>query len=321
MSMQAGLTVGVTGARGFIGRHLVATLLERPGTRVRVLSRESTGPDAFPPGANVDAFIGDLGDARSLSGFLDGLDYLINLAHPETSTDAAAEALCDQLVDACCTASVLRFIHVSTATVVGTTPAKRVDETTPCCPASDYERRKWLIEQRLTKGLAGRIDFAVLRPTAVFGPNSRNLRKLTQTIAYGPPWKRHLLRFIHGRRRMHLLPVEDMVRAIMQLLASTHELAGQTYLVACDDHADNHYQAVDALLGEAMGKPLPERSAALPSSLLNLGLRAAGRSQSEPSLHFDESKLRAFGIRSGVDFREAVQRFARGYGDSAGERE
>ncbi len=284
--------------------------------RVRVLSRGTT--PQRPQAREVNVYIGDLADRQSLNTFLDGVDYLVNLAHPETPSDAATERLCDQLAEACCTARIRRFLHVSTATVVGTTRSRRVDETTPCRPASRYEHRKWLIEQRLAAGLTGKIDFAILRPTAIFGPHSRNLLKLMQTIVHGPLWKRHLLRYTQGRRRMHLVPIEDVIDTIVHLLFSVPHLADQTYLIACDTHPDNHYQAVDAWLGRALDKPLPLHSAMLPRSLLQLALRAAGRTQTNPAQYFDNNKLQRLGIHTGRDFTAALQRFAQWYVASKG---
>ncbi len=68
-------TVLVTGATGFIGRHLVPALLEQ-GCEVRAMTRR---PEAYDgPGTAVG---GDVHDADSLAEALDGVDVAIYLVH------------------------------------------------------------------------------------------------------------------------------------------------------------------------------------------------------------------------------------------------
>ncbi|MGY2701068.1 NAD(P)H-binding protein [Nocardioides sp. HB32] len=68
-------TVLVTGATGFVGRHLVPALLER-GFDVRAMTRRPEEYDA--PGEPV---AGDVSDAGSLAAPLEGVDVAVYLVH------------------------------------------------------------------------------------------------------------------------------------------------------------------------------------------------------------------------------------------------
>jgi len=66
------MTVAVTGASGFIGRHVVPLLLKR-GHHVRVLDRRSD-PSRFAPG--VETITGDVTDAAAVARFVFGAEIV-----------------------------------------------------------------------------------------------------------------------------------------------------------------------------------------------------------------------------------------------------
>lgn len=70
------MRVLVTGAGGFLGRRVVAALLDR-GLAVRALVRR---PDAELTGLGVDVVVGDLRRSAGVPGLLDGVDTVVHLA-------------------------------------------------------------------------------------------------------------------------------------------------------------------------------------------------------------------------------------------------
>ena len=67
--------VALTGATGFIGRHLLKELPKR-GYKIRVLLRH---PTVLPPEAS-SAVVGDLAAPRNMSDALAGIDAVIHSA-------------------------------------------------------------------------------------------------------------------------------------------------------------------------------------------------------------------------------------------------
>lgn len=264
--------------------------------------------------SGVDVYIGDLFDAASLVRFVRGADLLINLAQPSGSlADEQFSSGMSNLARAARESGVRRVLHISTAMVIGVPSADRVTEKTPGIPKTSYERQKHAAEQVLCNELGTEVDLGILRPTAVFGDGGQNLLKLAGVIAEGSSLKRRLLRFLHGKRRMHLVSVQDVVDAIIFLAFLPRSLAGNVFLIASDDELDNNYQAVDAILGGILGKPFPRPSVSMPASLLSLLLRMAGRSQADPRLVYDASKIRSWGFQPQSDFAVAVKEFAEAY--------
>lgn len=300
--------VCVTGATGFIGTHLLP-LLQAAGVRIRVLSRSA---QVAVPG--VESVVGDLFDKPSLARFLQSGSVLINLAQPSAAlADEEFAAGMRNVAQAAREAGIGRVLHISTAMVIGVPTAQRVTEDTPGQPKTAYERQKYATERTLRNELGAEVDFGVLRPTAVFGLGGQNLLKIAADIASGSTLKRYVLRFLHGQRILHLVSVQEVAAAIVFLAFLTRPLAGQVFLVAADDEPANNYQAVDAILAAAMGKPVLRGSVRLPGAVLKALLRMAGRSQADPRLVYDAAKLRSWGFAPPIDFKLALQAFAQAY--------
>src|SRR3954454_20333226 len=69
----------VTGANGFLGRHVVDALLAR-GIEVRAMVRPATRVDALGWPSSVDLVRADLRTSRDLVGAFENVDVLIHLA-------------------------------------------------------------------------------------------------------------------------------------------------------------------------------------------------------------------------------------------------
>jgi nucleoside-diphosphate-sugar epimerase len=165
------MTVLVTGATGFIGRHLVEKLLGR-GSSVRVMTRD---PDRLPSRwrGRVDVVAGSLLDKGSQEAATKGVGLVYHLAgeirDPSSMRAVNVEAV-RGLLEAAVLAGVKRVVHVSSVGVIGAVEPGVVTEETPCRPRTLYERTKLEGEQIVLEfARSGRIDAVVLRPTIVFG--------------------------------------------------------------------------------------------------------------------------------------------------------
>ena len=307
--MNSTPVVCITGGSGFLGKHLLPSV-QHVGGATRVLTR-SSGPGALS-GAQI--FTGDIFDAQSLSIFMKGAELLINLAQPSPGVgDARYLQGMGNLADVALKSGVKRFVHVSTAVVVGVPDADLVNESSACNPVTNYETQKLNAERILLKSQYQGMDIGILRPTAVFGLGGLNLRKQMASILSDSSMRRRLLRFVHGRRHLHLVSVADVVEAVTFLAFLQRPLAGNVFLISADDEPNNHYQAVDAILGRALGAPMPWRSPRLPDCALQILLKLAGRSQSNPKLIYDSSKLQTWGFHRVADFEGELKALGESY--------
>lgn len=165
-------TVLVTGATGFVGRPLVASLLSR-GAEVRVLTRNAERVPAEWLG-HVGVALGDVLDAASLDAAVAGADTVFHLAG-EIRDESAFESVNHQgtlnLLRACVASGATRFIHLSSVGVIGASRPGRYDESSECHPQNAYEWSKLSAERAVLEApAAGSLAVTVLRPTIVFGP-------------------------------------------------------------------------------------------------------------------------------------------------------
>ena len=112
------MNVFLTGATGYIGRHLVTELLSR-GHTVRALVRASS-VDRLPRGA--EPVLGDALDARTFAGQVapsDTFVHLVGVAHPSPAKAAAFKSIdlvsIRESIAAATASSVRHFIYLSVA--------------------------------------------------------------------------------------------------------------------------------------------------------------------------------------------------------------
>lgn len=170
----------VTGANGFLGRHVVAALLAR-GIDVRALVRPAARIDGLGWPTDVEVFRGDLRTSIDLASAFDGVDVLVHLAAAVTGGQdaqfAATVVGTERLLAAMAESSCRRLVLASSFSVYDWSAIQRtLDEDSPLEPVPDlYERDGYSVakawQERVTRTQAARHDWqlTVLRPGFIWG--------------------------------------------------------------------------------------------------------------------------------------------------------
>lgn len=259
----------VSGSSGFIGRRLVAALLQS-GRPCRQLRRPGTGA---APG-QVTA---DLLDPAGLQAACQGVERVLHCAghaHAFTALGPGEAALHWQinhegsrnLAEAAGRAGVRVFVFLSSVKAMGEPGERCVDEDFPDLPASAYGCSKRAAEAAvLEAGARYGMQVVNLRLAMVYGAGGRgNLERMARLVARGlfPPLPET------GNHRS-LVHVDDVVAAILQA-AGDARAAGRTYIVASRE-APSGRALYDQLRGAL---DLPPRSWSVPAGLLRGAARA-----------------------------------------------
>lgn len=239
----------VTGGAGFIGSHIVRTLLEQ-GAKVRVLDNFSTGKRENLSGlieqyssSKFEVLEGDLRNSTIVQDAVRDVDIIFHEAAfvsvPESmekprvcfEVNVAATA---GLFDAAREAGVRRVVVASSAAVYGESDALPLKETTPTQSLSPYaasKRTDEIYAQLYTQAFG--LDVVALRYFNVYGPRQRPDSMYAAAV---PIFVRRLLDgkpvtvFGDGGQTRDLINVRDVVRA--NLVASEHPAApGQIFNV------------------------------------------------------------------------------------------
>ena len=239
----------VTGGAGFIGSHVVDSLIGL-GKRVRVVDNLSTGKkeNLIQYGPSVVEFIEvDLVDPGVVADAVDGIDCVIHIAAlpsvPRSVKDPAASHLVNVdatllLLEAARVAQVSRFVFASSSSVYGDSSILPKNEQMFPNPLSPYALQKLIGEQylRLYSSLYG-LDTVSLRFFNVFGPRqdpdspySGVISLFTAALSEG----RQPTIYGDGEQTRDFTYVSDVVTAVVA--ASTAPgVSGKAINVACGD--------------------------------------------------------------------------------------
>lgn len=213
-------TVAVTGATGFIGRHIVHELLAQ-GFTVRALTRRAEKAAAD----NLTWVQGALEDRPSLAELVCGAEAVVHCAgqvrgHAETVfTRCNVDGSLRLMQAARQSGSCRRFLFMSSL-------AARHPEL------SWYAHSKHIAEQQLIAAASG-ITLGIFRPTAVYGPGDKELKPLLNALLRG------VLPCLGApEAKLSFLHVTDLAKAVSQwLLVSPAQL--NTYEL-CDGVAGGY---------------------------------------------------------------------------------
>lgn len=224
----------VTGAAGFLGRHLIDSL-RKDGVFVRALIRP--GGKRLPPEDEgyVEVVEADLCDPCSINGAFAGIDTVFHLAglyRPGCSDALIAELrrvnveTTSNVVTASLSAGVRRFIHLSSAAACEDSGEELITEDTGK-PITSYGVSKKESEEVLRGVPLGRMAWTIFRPTVVFGENAESpITRMAAAMQGG-----RFVVFGNGLNHVNFIYVGDVVSALRHAvdISATH---GRTYILA-----------------------------------------------------------------------------------------
>jgi nucleoside-diphosphate-sugar epimerase len=223
-SLQAGTTVAVTGATGFIGGRLAEQLVAR-GVRVLCLTRPGSDKP-LPEGAEILAL--DLADPSATRVALDGVEVVFHCAYDWDDEEWNIRAL-HSLIDACGHSAFRRFVYLSSFVVYDLPNDGTASEAMARQIAGPgYAGTKRALEDEVLRaarenGFPG----VVLQPTIVYGPRSRPWTESpADMLRYGtvvlPTGSQGLCNAVY---------VDDVVGSMI-LAAARPEAVGQAFLIS-----------------------------------------------------------------------------------------
>ncbi len=228
------MKVFITGGTGFIGKRVVAKLVER-GDEVRVLARSDRAA-AIAELLGARAVPGDLFDLPALREGMQDCDLVFHIAawyefgtdNPEKMYRVNVEGT-RNVMEAALQASVPKIVHTSSTVVFGDTQGRVVDEGFFQGPPflTEYERTKWQAHYEVVLPLIEKgAPIIVVMPGGVYGPGDHSfISEMMHQFCLGTmpvvPGHDTALTFAH---------VDDVAQG--HILAADKGALGESYILA-----------------------------------------------------------------------------------------
>lgn len=269
----------VTGANGFVGRHVCRKLIASGFVPIAGIQRPIIWPELRQavPGLNEVSHLGDLSAKPDLRDSLSGASTVVHLAaRVHVMSESARDPLQEfrkvnvngtrSVALAAAAAGVRRLIFVSTVKAHGeSTCEKPLSEDTPSNPEDPYAISKWEGEEAL-RAIAAEteLEVVIVRPPLVYGPGVRgNFLRLIKLIdrAVPMPWPK-------GANCRSMIAVDNLADFLVRCVDHSGA-AGESFLVK--DSEDVSTRELMTRLARFLGRPL--RLVPVPEPLIRFAAR------------------------------------------------
>ena len=220
----------VTGATGFIGRHLVNSLLERK-QYLYILTRN---PDRVPLRwkDRLSILKGDLSD----TGFSlpDGTEIVFHCAGEIKDKSRFQETNVEgtrNIVNACLKHGRCKLVYLSSVGVMGADKDGLIGEGTNCSPKNIYEKTKYEAERIIQDAVRDSgLNAVILRPSIVYGPGIAKTRDSFLALIKAIKSKKFCL-FGKKPSYYNIVYVGDVVEALIYLADTDIKVSGETFII------------------------------------------------------------------------------------------
>jgi len=300
----------VTGANGFVGRHVVSALTQA-GWHVRCAQR-SAGPTS--PTADMVTRL-ELGPSTNWQAALKGVHAVVHLAaraHRSKNTQQHEKDLyfsinvegTMQLARSAISAGVHEFIFLSSIAVNGSTTDGRgpFSEQDSIAPNTVYGETKAAAEQGLSHLAAnGRMSITAIRAPMIYGAGAvGNFGRLLSAVRSGVPLPFGLI-----QNRRAFLGIDNLSSFIQHRLSASVSSKFEIFLVADNEQVST--PEFIRLLARSSARPA--RLLHVPVQLLRLPMNYFGVSDALlGSLEMDVTKAHAIGWHSPLSLAEGLSR-------------
>lgn len=251
----------VTGASGFVGKHIIDALHSSGDFQVKAIVRSH---EKHASSESVDYYqIKSIDSQTEWKGMLNNIDIVVHCAarahvlneHCSNPLNEFREVNVQgtiNLAKACIEAGVKRFIFISSIGVCGsTTDTEHFNEQTKPCPSTAYAISKLEAEDELERISAqpNSLEIVIIRPPLVYAENAPgNFGKLLSIVHGGIP-----LPFLLLNNKRSFIAIENLVDFVVTCIAHP-KAANQTFVIS--DDCDLSTPELISLLASGMGKKI-----------------------------------------------------------------
>jgi nucleoside-diphosphate-sugar epimerase len=244
------MNVFVTGGTGFIGSHVVDSLIDDNDVdEIKCLVRNKEKWIEGKPYQKVD---GDLHSIRTIEQALTEVDTIIHLAGvvkapTQKEFDFANVQATEHLIRLANRSGVRKMVILSSLAAAGPSNGKALTEKTPMKPISMYGKSKKKMEEMIHEVADSDLSVTILRPPAVYGPREDQIYTLFKMMSFG------LAPMVGDgtKPELSIIYVQDLVQAIRKSIQQ-NEIGVHTYFVSGED--TTNWNRISDIVQTVLGK-------------------------------------------------------------------
>lgn len=251
------LKVLVTGANGFVGSHIVESLIAH-NHQVTCVVRKTSDLSWISPLPLFYKY-GDLNDEKFLEICVKDADVVIHCAGivRAMNKDEYFKANVEYTKNLCnavlkINPNLKKFIFISSQAAMGPSHSDKPRKLTETeAPVSDYGLSKLAAEQQIKEIFKDKIPYTILRPASVYGPRDKDIFIFFNLV------NKHLRPVTMEKRLLQLVYVKDVAKAVVNSIENVKS-NGKTYYLA--NEAPYTWSEVGHIIAESVDKttiPIP----------------------------------------------------------------
>lgn len=226
----------VTGGTGFIGSHLVDSLIDHPDyDKIKCLVRSS---EKWLDGKTYEKINGDLHSINIIDKALDDVDVIFHIAAivkapTQAELNYANVEATENLLRLAMKKGIKKMVILSSLAAAGPSEGRPKTESDRMNPVSMYGESKKRMEEMVKDVASDDMSITILRPPAVYGPREDQIYTLFKMMKFG-------VAPIVGdgnHPELSIVYVKDVVLAILKA-AEQKEKGIHTYFISGDKVAN-----------------------------------------------------------------------------------
>lgn len=206
--------ISITGSSSLLGKNVVS-LLKKNSLSLSKRKKKSSflKIDSFKKKDQL--FYGNLENKKFVTKFLSKSDCIINIAFDNNYHKKNIKIIRNLINASNTSRTIKKFIHISTAVVIGKNYNDEISEDENCNPLNEYQKIKLKLENELISNLSDNVELIIIRPTEIADYKNPKSTIFSFKERCNDTIKSFFFRFFFNDRILNFVSIENVSNAIV----------------------------------------------------------------------------------------------------------
>lgn len=205
--------ISITGSSSLLGKNIIKLLNKNLLTVSRRKVKKVFHNNNLKK--NIQVFYGNLEKKNFVATLLKNSECVINIAFDANDYKKNIKIIKNLIKVSNSSKTVKRFIHVSTAVVIGKNYNEEIREDDDCDPINEYQRIKLILENELMSNLSKNVELIIIRPTEIADSENPKSTIFFFKKRCNDSLKSFFFRLFFSDRILNFVSIENVTNAII----------------------------------------------------------------------------------------------------------